>query len=119
MFTNACALPLQGMLDDVQQSVVSAESSGSNDEKVLRRLTGYEFQARALKLGRASASSTKRTWSFHGEASPCKIVSLRSTPAHFGTTPPATGCRLLVQALVKFDTWQVRTGLHPFIVGHH
>lgn len=80
----------------------------SNNERAIKSLTAYEFQAQALKTARKSPSTIKRVWTFHGEASPCKVVSLRSMPAHMGSAPPATGCRLLIQALVRFDTWQVR-----------
>ncbi|KAJ7269827.1 hypothetical protein C8J57DRAFT_1323609 [Mycena rebaudengoi] len=45
-------------------------------------------------------------WNFHGEVSPTRILSLRATDVDFSKTMPASGSRVTVQALVRFDIEQ-------------
>ena len=47
------------------------------------------------------------------EKTPSKVVSIRAIQAHLGNEDPKFGNRLLIQALVKFDTLQVRFPLPP------
>lgn len=46
-------------------------------------------------------------WQLVKEESPCTVVSIRAPDMHFGQVAPKIGSRLLIQALVKFDTLQV------------
>ncbi|KAF7316188.1 hypothetical protein MIND_00137000 [Mycena indigotica] len=45
-------------------------------------------------------------WNFHREVSPTRILSLRAVDGDFGKEMPATGSRIAIQALVRFDTEQ-------------
>ena len=47
-------------------------------------------------------------WTLHRDVSPVKIVSLRTTQGYMAPDEPKAGHRLLVHALVRFDTEQVR-----------
>ena len=44
----------------------------------------------------------------HGEYEPTRILSLRVIQGHLGHEEPRFGNRLMVHALLKFDTEQVR-----------
>lgn len=46
-------------------------------------------------------------WRFHRELSPTRVISLRGMQAFYGKSPPKSGNRNTVQALVRFDTEQV------------
>ena len=52
-------------------------------------------------------------WQHHGsnDKEQCRVVSLRAIEANLSMDDPKFGNRLLVQALVKFDTNQVHTFL--------
>lgn len=80
----------------------------SGDLKTIRKLTGSEYETHSTKLIRGRDSSRTYVWNFVKEEKPCKVVSLRAIPGYLASQPPKIGNRLLIQALVKFDTLQVR-----------
>jgi protein MBA1 len=53
-------------------------------------------------------------WQLHRVIEPVQVLSLRVTQGHFGEQEPKFGNRLLVHALVKFDTEQVNFHAHFF-----
>lgn len=46
-------------------------------------------------------------WQLHRVVEPVQVLSFRVTQGHYGANEPKFGNRLLVHALVKFDTEQV------------
>jgi len=96
--------PLRRITLDTYKRINEAVSQ--RDEKTIKELSIAEMQEHYLKLTRSQDRSRVYTWKFHGERSPCRILSIRSIPAHMGQHVPNGGSRQLVQALVKFDTLQ-------------
>ena len=47
-------------------------------------------------------------WQMHREYEPTRILSLRVIQGHLGDEEPRFGNRLMIHALLKFDTEQVR-----------
>lgn len=91
-------------------------SIAQNDLKALKQLTTNPLTDSALALARAhhaasptsAASAAARTykWRLHALNAPAEVVSLRATQAHWGRAEPRTGSRLIVHALVRFDSTQ-------------
>lgn len=81
----------------------------SRDDKLIKTLSIEDMQKHYLKLSRTQDLSRIFVWKFHGERRPCRVVSIRAVPVHQGQEVPNNGSRLLVQALVRFDTLQVST----------
>ncbi|KLO13326.1 hypothetical protein SCHPADRAFT_904269 [Schizopora paradoxa] len=100
--------PVRGELLKVYKEMNQAIASG--DEKTLKRITSYEFQTHALSLVRkklkTTASDRTFVWKLHEEIQPCRIVSLRAVPGHFGNSEPAIGNRLVIQLLARFEMLQ-------------
>lgn len=86
-------------------------TSSSRDEKIIKSLAAGQQQLTYTKLIRSQDPRYINVWKFHGERSPTKVVSIRSMEAYYGAKAPRTGSRLVVQALVRFDTLQVRSPL--------
>jgi len=81
------------------------EAVANRDDKTIRKLTAMDEQLHYLKLARQQDPSHVYVWKFLGERSPCRVLSIRANMGHMG--PEDTfGSKLLVQALVKFDTLQ-------------
>ncbi|PCH35383.1 hypothetical protein WOLCODRAFT_139877 [Wolfiporia cocos MD-104 SS10] len=78
----------------------------NRDEKTIKALAIGDMQSHYLNLARKQDPSRVYAWKFHGERSPCRVVSIRSLPGFLGQKVPNNGSRLLVQALVRFDTFQ-------------
>ncbi|KZT31512.1 hypothetical protein SISSUDRAFT_717614 [Sistotremastrum suecicum HHB10207 ss-3] len=87
------------------------------DRSIIRAYASDPFRSLLLEETRqrkiaANLSSTNSSlghtyvWKYHGEASPCRVRSLRIRPVHFGRTAPSTGNRLAAHILVSFDTHQ-------------
>lgn len=70
-------------------------------------ITAYEYQTHALRLAKKPQKDVMYQWKFHGEVSPCKVVSIRAVPGHYGQLEPKYGNRLMVQAVARFETLQV------------
>ncbi|KAI0069693.1 hypothetical protein K474DRAFT_1714011 [Panus rudis PR-1116 ss-1] len=96
--------PFRQMALENYQTIQQAVAAG--DEKTIKKYTVDVYRTRALQLARGRNPSHVYVWNFHGENSPCKVVSIRCTEANLSAEPPKIGNRLLVQALVKFDTNQ-------------
>ncbi|KAL6303037.1 hypothetical protein BKA93DRAFT_366330 [Sparassis latifolia] len=80
------------------------EAVASRDEKTIKHLTAGEEQVHYLKLARAQDLSRVYEWKLIGERSPSRVLSIRAVVGNMDRG--VEGSRLLVQALVKFDTLQ-------------
>ncbi|KAJ7634878.1 hypothetical protein FB45DRAFT_476503 [Roridomyces roridus] len=69
-------------------------------------LTSDAYQTELTELVRKRDPEHLYRWTFHREVTPTRIVSLRAADGHYGKDLPETGCRVAVQALVRFDTEQ-------------
>ncbi|THH00474.1 hypothetical protein EW026_g2062 [Hermanssonia centrifuga] len=82
------------------------QALAAGDDKTIKKLSAVSYQDHLLKVLRTQDLTKKYAWTFHGEKEPCKVVSIRAFPAHMGKEDPTFGSRLLIQALVRFDTLQ-------------
>ena len=71
-------------------------------------MTAGVQQLAYTKLIRSQDPRYVNMWKFHGERKPCKVVSIRALEAYYGARAPRMGSRLAIQAVVRFDTLQVR-----------
>ena len=85
----------------------------SRDEKAIKSLTAGEQQLAYTRLIRSQDPRYVNVWKFHGERTPCRVVSIRALEVYYGMKAPRMGSRLVIQALVRFDTLQVRLHLSP------
>ncbi|KAF8635415.1 hypothetical protein AX15_000409 [Amanita polypyramis BW_CC] len=77
------------------------------DDKQIKRLTAASHQDNVLRmLKKTQNPSHTYIWRFHREVSPTKVLSIRGTEGHLGAEDPKFGNRMLVHALLKFDTEQ-------------
>ncbi|THU81110.1 hypothetical protein K435DRAFT_844847 [Dendrothele bispora CBS 962.96] len=79
------------------------------DREELAQWTAEEYKGdleRVLKKNASGGVGGGNTyiWNLHREVSPCKVLSIRAVEGHFGKNPPTIGNRLVIQALVKFET---------------
>ncbi|KAI0327536.1 hypothetical protein GY45DRAFT_1426025 [Cubamyces sp. BRFM 1775] len=82
------------------------EAIAARDEKTVKALSVGDQQGIYVKLLRSQDPRYIHVWKFHGERTPCRVVSVRAQEAYYGPKPPRMGSRLAVQALVRFDTLQ-------------
>ncbi|KAI0370544.1 hypothetical protein BV20DRAFT_1121241 [Pilatotrama ljubarskyi] len=82
------------------------EAVAARDETTVKALTAGEQKAAYLKLIRNQDPRYINVWKFHGERTPCRIVSIRAIEGYYGIKHPRLGSRLVVQAVVRFDTLQ-------------
>ncbi|KAH7874270.1 uncharacterized protein C8R40DRAFT_1070409 [Lentinula edodes] len=95
--------PLRKIL--LENYVSVQQALAKHDKEELSRLTQppyYQEVEKLVKKGKAN----NYIWTLHREVSPTKIISIRSTEGHLGPVPPPYGNRLLVNALVRFETEQ-------------
>lgn len=78
-----------------------------NDLKEIKRLAADSFLTETLAAQKKRSSAHTYVWRFHREVKPTQIVSLRATEGYLSPEDPKFGNRLMVHALVKFDTEQV------------
>ncbi len=80
--------------------------------KDIGRLSTSSYNTHLLSLVKSAktrnAAAAHMRWTLHRHVSPVKIVSLRTTQGYMAPDEPKAGHRLLVHALVRFDTEQVR-----------
>ncbi|PFH50635.1 hypothetical protein AMATHDRAFT_60777 [Amanita thiersii Skay4041] len=78
-----------------------------HDEKQVKRLTASNYQDNTLHILRKNQNpSHTYIWRFHREVTPTKVLSIRSTEGYLGIEEPKFGNRMMVHALLKFDTEQ-------------
>ncbi|KAH9899205.1 hypothetical protein C8Q73DRAFT_638524 [Cubamyces lactineus] len=82
------------------------EAIAARDEKTVKAVSVGEQQSYYMKLLRSQDPRYINVWKFHGERTPCRVVSIRANEAYYGAKPPRIGSRLAVQAVVRFDTLQ-------------
>ncbi|TFK92348.1 hypothetical protein K466DRAFT_480785 [Polyporus arcularius HHB13444] len=82
------------------------EAVAARDEKTIKALTGGQQQLEYIQLIRSQDPRYVNVWKFHGERTPCRVVSIRALDAYYGVQAPRMGSRLAVQAVVRFDTLQ-------------
>ena len=85
--------------------------SSRRNEKDLIKITTFSYQKHALemlKTYKTKLANTSLFWQMHREYEPTRILSLRVIQGHLGDEEPKFGNRLMVHALLKFDTEQVR-----------
>ena len=90
-------------------------SQHRGDVKALRKYTTSPYKDVLLKRVQARDKNSRHLWQLHSENAPPQILSIRSFIGHMGAQDPLQGNRLVIQALVKFDTNQVR----KFSFTHH
>ncbi|KAF8800612.1 hypothetical protein BYT27DRAFT_7116937 [Phlegmacium glaucopus] len=89
--------------------VLMNDSLASRSEKDLRKITTFSYQKHVLEMLRTSKSKhpdARLFWELHREYEPTRILSLRVTQGHLGDEEPRFGNRLMIHALLKFDTEQ-------------
>jgi len=91
--------------------VFSLSTSCRRNEKDLIKFTTSSYQKSALELlknYKTKHANTSLFWQMHREYEPTRILSLRVIQGHLGDKEPRFGNRLMIHALLKFDTEQVR-----------
>ncbi|KAF8591004.1 hypothetical protein K439DRAFT_1627444 [Ramaria rubella] len=114
--------PLRTLALDSYERINTAVAT--NDINTIRSLTDGKYKKRMLERMKSlhASGSTKslkkkqplrtiHTWRLHSLASPVQCVSIRGQQAHFGRAEPLFGTRWVVQACMKFDTWQSITSM--------
>ncbi|KIJ61821.1 hypothetical protein HYDPIDRAFT_115278 [Hydnomerulius pinastri MD-312] len=115
---NSLLAPFRRTALSTYQIVNSAVAKG-NDKKI-KEYTNGEFQAKTLQLMRRRNPRHFWTWDIVSNVSgsvlfplkdrraptPVTVVSIRAADVYLEKQPPAIGHRLIIQALVKFDTTQ-------------
>ncbi|KAJ4463647.1 hypothetical protein C8J55DRAFT_494257 [Lentinula edodes] len=95
--------PLRKIL--LENYISVQQALAKHDKEELSRLTQPPFYQEVEKLVK-KGKANNYIWTLHREVSPAKIISIRSTEGHLGPVPPPYGNRLLVNALVRFETEQ-------------
>ena len=81
----------------------------SGDVGTIKKLTINPYTSHLQGLLKSRTSPNQRfRWELHSEVTPPRIVSIRAIEGHLGRGAPRMGNRLVIQALVRFDTMQVR-----------
>lgn len=101
---SAWVAPLRRMALDTYTKLNRAVAE--RDEETVKELSIGDMRAHYVKLVRQQDPSRRYVWNYLGERTPCRLLSVRSVPAHMGKVVPNNGSRLLTQILVRFDTLQ-------------
>lgn len=99
--------PLQCKLLQVDAQGHSQWCGYRNDQKVVKKYAVQGYRDTLLKRISSRDKEKHYVWRLHGENKPCAVLSIRAFFGHMGSSPPTFGNRLVIQALVKFDTNQV------------
>lgn len=78
-----------------------------NDARTLKKLTNSGYFVHLQSLLKTRTPGNRYVWKIHSEVEPAKVVSIRAIDGHLGRGTPKLGNRLVVQALIRFDTLQV------------
>ncbi|KAK0203524.1 hypothetical protein DFS33DRAFT_1260899 [Desarmillaria ectypa] len=76
------------------------------DVKRVKQLSNVTYRDDIMSRMNKADPKLTYIWRFHKEVAPTKIISIRCTEGHLGATPPTFGNRLVVQALIRFETEQ-------------
>ncbi|KAF9051408.1 hypothetical protein BJ165DRAFT_883143 [Panaeolus papilionaceus] len=102
---NALMAPLRA--EALEQYITLNNAVANRDEKEILKLTTFQYQNDLLARLKSTNKIAKRIiWNMHKTLSPVEVVSLRTTEGYMAEEPPRYGNRLMVHALVKFDTEQ-------------
>ncbi|KJA23139.1 hypothetical protein HYPSUDRAFT_201689 [Hypholoma sublateritium FD-334 SS-4] len=100
--------PLRALAADAYAELNTALAQ--RNPKDLARLTTSSYRTHTLALVKAAKARNPQAvhmrWTLHRHVSPVQVVSLRATQGYMAPAEPRGGHRLLVHALVKFDTEQ-------------
>ena len=78
------------------------------DEKNIKRLSTASYQDDVFRMLKKNQNFTRTCiWRFHREISPTKVLSIRGVEGNLGVDAPKIGNRMMLHALIKFDTEQV------------
>lgn len=78
------------------------------NHQLVKRAATYRYQEAVLRTMKKSSPHLTYLWRFHKEVTPTRLLSIRATEGHLGIESPKFGNRMMVHALFKFDTEQVR-----------
>lgn len=82
----------------------------SGDMGTIKKLTTNPYTSHLQTLLKSRTSPNNRfKWTLHSEVTPPRVVSIRAIEGHLGRGGPKLGNRLVIQALIRFDTMQVRS----------
>jgi hypothetical protein len=73
----------------------------------VKKFATGEYKDVLVKRMQAQDKNNLYIWKLHNENQPCQVLSIRCYQGHLGAVDPQHGHRLVIQALVKFDTNQV------------
>jgi protein MBA1 len=79
------------------------------NSRVIKDLTRNTYQDNMLRLMKKNQPGVKYIWRFHRELSPTRVISIRGTEAYLASEDPKIGNRMMVHALVRIDSEQVRS----------
>jgi len=85
------------------------DAMAKRNEKDLKKITTFSYQKHVLEVLKTSKTKHANTsffWQMHREYEPTRILSLRVIQGHLGDEEPRFGNRLMIHALLKFDTEQ-------------
>ncbi|KAJ7682971.1 hypothetical protein B0H17DRAFT_1074797 [Mycena rosella] len=94
------------MRQEMLEQYIKLNTAVAQDSPRITALTMPPFRADAAALARARPAEHRYVWAFHREVTPTRILSLRAADGAFDKALPASGTRVGVQALVRFDTEQ-------------
>jgi len=100
----AWVAPLRKIASKTYISVNEALAEG--DSKTLKKLTNSGYYAHLQSLLKNRSPNQNYVWKQYWDVKPAKIVSIRAIDGHLGRGVPKFGNRLVIQALVRFDTMQ-------------
>ncbi|KIM47005.1 hypothetical protein M413DRAFT_267576 [Hebeloma cylindrosporum] len=78
-------------------------------DKDVKKFTTFTYQDRALELAKSFRKKNpngRNIWQLHRTLTPTQVLSMRAMEGYLADAEPRYGNRLLVHALVKFDTEQ-------------
>lgn len=101
----AWVAPLRRIAVTTYLQVYRALADG--DVSTIKKLTTDPYTTHLQSLLKSRISPNQRfRWTLESDVTPPKIVSIRAIEGHLGRGGPRLGNRLVVQALVRFDSMQ-------------
>ncbi|KAH9478346.1 hypothetical protein JR316_0008800 [Psilocybe cubensis] len=105
---DAIMAPVREMALNNYQALNNAIASRADKE--VRKYTTSGYLNQSLQLSKTFRSKIppkgRMIWQMHRTITPVQVLSLRVTEGYLAPEPPKLGNRLMVHALVKFDTEQ-------------